>query len=99
MLLKKHLAKKVESINNLCYTKLITKSGVSTMVKLFEFEFGHGWDGSAEKPIEENISGPSHDGYIEIGGKIYESSNSPIEDEEWNKHINKMIERGLRNRG
>lgn len=85
------------------------------MVKVFEVEGGwdvpekrsnpdfEGFDDRdvfGDNHSSPNISGPTSDGYIEIGGKVYEASRNltPSQDKAWEKHVNEMVERGRRNR-
>lgn len=85
------------------------------MVKVFEVEGGwdvpekrsnsdfEGFDDRdvfADNHSRSNISGPTSDGYIEIGGKVYDASRNltPSQDKAWENHVNEMVERGRRNR-
>lgn len=81
------------------------------MVQVFEFEGGwdvpeertsRDFEGFDDRDVfddprsNQNISGPTSDGYVEIGGKVYEASNhlTPAQEKAWADHVNETIERG-----
>lgn len=56
--------------------------------------FDNGWD---EKIVNKDISGPSSDGCVEIGGRVYyHEPLSAAQDKALDDHINKVIQMGKR---
>ncbi len=54
--------------------------------------FDDGWD---EKVVHKDISGPTADGYFEVGGRVYyQEPLIPTQEKAWEDHVNAVIKLG-----